>query len=120
MSIPTPDVVPLTDPARVGNLLAQTVAELETVDEDSLQQACDDAGAMVLGYLMRADLVGLVDWELSILVTVATRVAARIYRNPRDLSSYNYNDVSVAYSDPRILTPDERVMLDRVGFPGFA
>ena len=112
--------MPLATADRVGNLLAQTVADLETVDDDSLTQACEDADGLVLGYLMIADTDDLESWELPVVTTVATRVAARIYRNPRDLSNYNYNDVSVAYTDARILTPDERMMLDRVGFPGFA
>ena len=112
--------MPLATADRVGNLLAQTVADLETVDEDSLAQACTDADAIVLGYLTIADETGLTDVELAVAETIATRVAARIYRNPRDLSNYSYNDVSVAYSDPRILTPDDRLMLGHVGFPGIA
>lgn len=105
---------------RVGNLLAQTVDALEDVDEDSLAQACADADAIILGYLTIADTNDLTAGETAVVTTLATRVAARIYRNPRDLSSFNYDDVSQTYSDPRILTPDERLMLAHVGFPGFA
>ena len=105
---------------RVGNLLAQAVDALEDVDDDSLAQACTDADAIVLAYLTIADTDDLTDVEVDVATVVATRVAARIYRNPQDLNSYNYGEASMAYSDPRILTPDERLMLAHVGFPGFA
>lgn len=97
----------MATPERVGNLLAQTVSDLETVDEDSLQQACDDANGIVLEHLMRSDIDDLTEWAASAVTNVATRVAARIYRNPRDLASYNFNDVGQSFTDPRILTPDE-------------
>jgi hypothetical protein len=110
----------LATAGRVGNLLASTVDDLSDIDEDSLDQACTDADAIVLGYLTIADTDDLTSTEVDVATVVATRVAARIYRNPRDLASYDYSDVSQNYSDPRMLTPDERLMLGHVGFPGFA
>ena len=104
---------------RVGNLLAQTVDALEDVDEDSLAQACADADAIVLGYLTIADTDDLTDVEVDVVTVVATRVAARIYRNPHNVT-VSYDETPVAYSDPRILTPDDRLMLAHVGSPGFA
>lgn len=105
---------------RVGNLLAQTVDALDDVDDDSLAQACTDADAIILAYLTVADTDDLTAYEVGVCEVVATRIAARIYRNPRDLASYGFDGVSQSYSDPRILTPDERLMLGQVGFPGFS
>lgn len=103
----------LATPERVGRYLAQTVDALETVDDDSLTQACADADAIVLDHLMRSDLTDLADEVAAAVLFVATKVAARIYRNPRELSSYNYDDVSQTYQDPRILTSDEKTQLKR-------
>lgn len=103
----------LATPARVGNYLAQTIADLETVDDDSLQQACDDANAIVLDHLMRSTVTDLAEEVQAAVTFVATKVAARIYRNPSELSTYNYNETSQTYVDPRILTADERNQLKR-------
>lgn len=103
----------LTTPERVGNLLAQTVDDLESVDDASLQQACDDANAIVCDHLMRDDLTDLAEEVQAAVLFVATKVAARIYRNPRELSSFSYDDVSQTYQDPRILTSDEKTQLKR-------
>lgn len=110
----------LATATRVGNMLATTVDDLSAIDDDSLAQACTDADGIVLSYLSLADADDLTGPELSVATTVATRIAARIYRNPRDLASYNYNEVGQTYSDPRILTPDERLMLGTISWPGFA
>jgi hypothetical protein len=103
----------LATPARVGNLLAQTVTGMETVYEDSLAQACADADAIVLDHLMRADIDDLAEEVQAAVLFVATKVAARIYRNPRELSNYNFGDVSQTFVDPRILTGDEKAQLKR-------
>lgn len=103
----------LTTPERVGNYLAQTVADIEDVDEDSLAQACSDADAIVLDWLMRSTLEGLAEEVQAAVVFVATKVAARIYRNPREVSAYSFDSVSQTYVDPRILTADERGQLRR-------
>ena len=103
----------LATPARVGNYLAQTIADLEEVDDDSLAQACNDANTIVLDHLMRATITDLAEEVQAAVVFVATKVAARIYRNPSELSTYNYNDTSQTYVDPRILTADERNQLKR-------
>lgn len=111
--------VALATPARVGNMLAQAVGDLEEVDEGSLNQACVDADQIVLGYLTLPGTDTLTSTELGVVTVIATRVAARIYRNPHNVT-VSYDEVPVAYSDPRILTPDDRLMLAHVGFPGFA
>lgn len=103
----------LTSPERVGAFLAQTIDSMEEVDEDSLAQACVDADGIVLDHLMRSDLGGLADEVQAAVVFVATKVAARIYRNPRELSSYSFDSVSQTYQDPRILTSDEKAQLRR-------
>lgn len=103
----------LTSPERVGAFVAQTIDSMEEVDEDSLAQACVDADGIVLDHLMRSDLGGLAEEVQAAVVFVATKVAARIYRNPRELSSYNFDSVSQTYQDPRILTSDEKAQLRR-------
>ena len=103
----------LATPTRVGKYLAQTITDLETVDDDSLQQACGDANAIVLDHLMRATVTDLAEEVQAAVTFVATKVAARIYRNPSELSTYGYNDANQTYVDPRILTTDERNQLKR-------
>lgn len=112
-AVPSPGLPLLTSPTRVGAFLAQDVSDLETVDEDSLDQACSDASYIVLDYLMRDDIAGLAPEVVAAVIFVSTKVAARIYRNPRELSNYNYADLQQTYQDPRILTPDEKTMLRR-------
>ena len=84
----------LATPARVGKYLAQTVTDLETVDDDSLQQACDDANAVVLDHLMRPSLTGLSEEVQAAVVFVATKVAARIYRNPSEFTVESFGEAS--------------------------
>lgn len=103
----------LATPQRVGKLLAQTVADLDDIDADSLQQACTDADAIVWDYLMRSDVGDLAPEVVEAVLFVATKVAARIYRNPREIASYSANEVNTSYQDPRILTSDERAQLRR-------
>ena len=103
----------LATPARVGAYLGQTVDALEDVDDDSLAQACTDADAIVLDHLMRSDIDDLADEVQAAVVFVATKVAARIWRNPHELTTYNYNEASQTYADPRILTSDEKAQLKR-------
>ena len=103
----------LATPTRVGKYLAQTITDLETVDDDSLQQACDDANAIVLDHLIRATVTDLAEEVQAAVTFVATKVAARIYRNPSELSTYSYNEANQTYVDPRILTADERNQLKR-------
>ncbi len=103
----------LATPARVGAYLGQTVDALEDVDDDSLAQACTDADAIVLDHLMRSDIDDLADEVQAAVLFVATKVAARIWRNPHELTTYNYNEASQTYADPRILTSDEKAQLKR-------
>lgn len=103
----------LATPARVGAYLGQTVDALEDVDDDSLAQACTDADAIVLDHLMRSDVDDLAEEVQAAVVFVATKVAARIWRNPHELTTYNYNEASQTYADPRILTSDEKAQLKR-------
>lgn len=103
----------LATPERVGNLLAQTVDGLEDVDEDSLAQACDDANAVVLDHLMRADVDDLAEEVQAGVLFVATKIAARIYRNPQEFTVDTFGDASHTYNDPRILTSDEKAQLAR-------
>ena len=103
----------LATPARVGKYLAQTVTDLETVDYDSLQQACDDANAVVLDHLMRPSLTGLSEEVHAAVVFVATKVAARIYRNPSEFTVESFGEASHTYVDPWILTGDVRAQLRR-------
>jgi hypothetical protein len=103
----------LATPTRVGKYLAQTVTDLETVDDDSLQQACDDANAVVLDHLMRSTVTDLSEEVQAAVVFVATKVAARIYRNPSEFTTETFGDAAHTYLDPRILTGDERAQLRR-------
>lgn len=121
--MPIPVVDPgavLTTKQRVADHLAQDISELAGADLSSLEQAVEFANAVVLTYLGLTNALDLDDPQYPAAVAVATRVAARMFRNPRDLSSYNFNDVSQTYNDPRILTPDERLMLDETNVLGFA
>ena len=47
------------------------------------------------------------------VVFVATKVAARIYRNPSEFTVESFGEASHTYVDPRILTGDERAQLRR-------
>lgn len=52
---------------------------------------------------------------------VALRLATRIFENPQDVASSSHEDVGTNWSFPaRILTPDERQVLDRYRLPGVA
>lgn len=108
-----PDIEPLITPARVGAFLAQDVDDMASVDEDSLAQACTDASAIVLDHLMRSDINDLTSEVQAGVVFVATKVAARIYRNPNELTVDTMGDASHTYVDPRILTTDEKMLLRR-------
>lgn len=110
----------LTTTERVAAHVAQEVDQLDGADLASLEQSVEFANAVVLTYLGLTDAFDLSDPQYPAAVTVATRVAARMFKNPRDLSSYGFNDVSQGYSDPRILTPDERLLLDETNVLGFA
>ena len=103
----------LATPARVGAFLAQDVSDLSDVDEESLEQACDDANAIVLDHLMCSTVTGLSEEVQAAVLFVATKVAARIYRNPQELTVDQFGDSSHTYIDPRILTGDEKMQLRR-------
>lgn len=97
---------PLTDVDRVCAQLAVTVPA-DGIDRLSLDQAVEDATGLVYGYLKRDTSVGLRPSALAAITAVATRIAARIHRNPREVASSSYNDMSLSLADPRILTGDE-------------
>lgn len=101
----------LTTPEAVGSMLAIDVDELGAVDTASLAQACDDAEALVLSFLRRSTLDDLTAPNARAAEFIATKIAARIYRNPQEAATYSYNDVSQTYSDPRVITSDERAVL---------
>ena len=103
----------LATPTRVGSYLAQTVTDLSDVDDDSLAQACADANAVVLDHLMRSDVDDLAEEVQAAVLFVATKVAARIYRNPQEFTVDQFGDSSHTFIDPRILTGDEKMQLRR-------
>lgn len=110
---PDPDLYLLTTPERVGAFLAQEVDGLNDTDEASLWQACNDATGIVLDEIMRDDIDDLAKPVQASVVFVATKVAARIYRNPNEVTVDSLGDASHTYVDPRILTSDERRQLRR-------
>lgn len=111
--MPDPDPLLLTTPERVGAFLAQDVSGLNAADEDSLMQACADASGIVLDEILRDDIVDLAKPVQASVMFVATKVAARIYRNPNEVTVDSLGDASHTYVDPRILTSDERRQLRR-------
>lgn len=106
-------LTPITTPERVGNFLAVDVSDLDEIDEQSLLQACDDATAVVCDFLMRDSITTLADEVQASVVFVATKIAARIYRNPNELTTDNLGEATHTYVDPRILTLDEKNQLRR-------
>ncbi len=111
--VPDPDPFLLTTPDRVGTFLAHDVNDLVGVDEASLWQACQDATGIVLDHLMRTDIDDLSAEVQAAVTFVATKVAARIYRNPNEVTVDSLGDASHTYVDPRILTGDEERKLRR-------
>ena len=100
-------------PERVGRFLAQDVDDMEDRDEASLRQACADATAIVQDYLMRDDISSLAIEVQDSVRFVTTKVAARIYRNPQEVTVDVLGDSSRTFVDPRILTTDEQRQLRR-------
>lgn len=102
---PDPDLVLLVSAAEVA---AKTHVAVPTgTDLDSLNQAIREASGIVLNHLNRENVDTLTSGRRAAVVSVATRVAMRLWRNPADLGSESYNDHSQSYSDPRLLTGDE-------------
>lgn len=77
-------------------------------DAEALAAAVADANALVLSELGWDDITGKTPVALGIATAVARRVAARLWRNPMDAASQSAEGASQAWSDPRILTGDER------------
>ena len=98
---------------------------ITAADYGAADAACNDAWACVLTYL-GADPASLTldTWQVTVAQKVAKRVAARFFTNPLDRQAYSGPE-GLSYTQAplvsaRILTPDERAMLDDIGFPGFA
>ena len=104
-------LAPLTTATKVATKSAVEEPVDGTVDYDSLLQAVDEASAVVYGYLRRDSISALRPSAQAAIEMVATRIASRFWRNPQDQSSMSYNDVSMTFSDPRVLTGDEREAL---------
>ena len=96
----------LTDPWRVAAKM-HVATPTEGPDLDALDTAIEEASGIILNHLNRDSIVALTEAKQAAVMSVATRVAMRLWRNPADLSSESFNEHSVAYSDPRILTGDE-------------
>ena len=113
MPLIVPDPTLWTSPVRVGDFLSQDVDGLRDEDERSLAQACVDATAIVRDYLLRTDLSALAPEVQDSVLFVTTKVAARIYRNPSEVTVDVLGDATRTFADPRILTSDERQQLRR-------
>lgn len=100
-------VEPLVSPERVA---AKGHVALPTsgTERAALDTAIDDATGTVLGYLRRPHIDNLTPAVQAAIRSVATRVALRMWRNPSDVASESYNDMSHSFTDPRLLTGDER------------
>lgn len=100
-------VEPLVTAARVA---AKGHVALPTTGPEraALDAAIDDATGIILGHLGRQHIDNLTYAGQAAVRSVATRVALRMWRNPADVASESYNDMSHSVSDPRLLTGDER------------
>lgn len=104
-------VEPLVTPARVaakGHVVLPTTGP----ERAALDDAIADATGIILGHLRRPHIDNLTPAVQSAIRAVAVRVALRLWRNPADVASESYNDMSHSYADPRLLTGDERDQLD--------
>ena len=115
--------------AAAGIARADLALELRTAivaaDYDAADAACADAWACICTYL-GADPAALTldPWQVGAAQKVAKRVAARFFTNPLDRSAFSGPEGMSYTTSPlvssRLLTPDERAMLDALGAPGFA
>ena len=100
-------------------------AAIVAADYDAADTACADGWACVCTYL-GADpgTLTLDPWQMTVVQKVAKRVAARFFTNPLDRASYagpeGLSFTQAPFVSARILTPDERAMLDDIGSPGIA
>lgn len=103
-----PPVERLTTPERVAAKMHVAVPT-DNPDLAALEEAIEEASGIVLNHLNRSSVATLTDARRSAVTSVTTRVAMRLWRNPADLSAENYGtgEVSMSYSDPRLLTGDE-------------
>ena len=102
----------LTEPYRVAAKMHVDVPT-EAPDVLALEEAIEEASGIVLAHLNRDSVATLREPLRAAVTSVATRVAMRLWRNPSDLGSESYNDHSVSYADPRLLTGDEVRALSR-------
>jgi hypothetical protein len=123
---------PHTDFATVESRLAPlvTVEDLQlhmqmTVPADawgSAQAACDAAATMVRA-CCRSDMSDWTGWKLGTAKGIATGVAADIFGNPRDVSSFSGPESLNYAATPRTrrtLFPSEESALRGLCLPGFA
>lgn len=90
--------------------MRQEFPDLE-FQQDSAVQACAQGQSAVLGALRRPNLDAVPDYARDVLVLIMLRQAASIYRAPgNERTSFSNGEVSVGLN-PRILTPDEKVVL---------
>lgn len=88
-----------------------TVPDPDSPEGAALGQAVEQATGLVLAYLRRGSIDTLPVPGVDAVRAVATRVAARLWRNPTDAASESYGDHSVSWSDPRIFTGDDKTEL---------
>lgn len=100
-------VEPLIRPERVAAKGHVTLPTSGT-ERAALDTAIDDATGTVLGYLRRPHIDNVAPAAQAAIRSVATRVALRMWRNPADTGSESYNDMSHSFTDPRLLTGDEK------------
>lgn len=104
-------LAPLTTAAKVAAKSAVEEPLEGTADYDSIDLAVEEASALVYGFLRRDSISALRPSAQAAIKAVTTRIASRFWRNPQDQASMSYNEVSMSFSDPRVLTGDEREAL---------
>lgn len=103
--------VPLLSAERVAAKGHVAVPVYPSTQRAALDTAIEDATGLVLGHLRRDSVDSLRPAAQDAIRAVATRVALRLWRNPSDVASESYEGMSQTWTDPRILTGDERTEL---------
>lgn len=98
-------------PERVAGKLGRALPSIGTPGRASIDDAIVDAIGVVLGFLRRDDIDTMRTSAIAAIEAVTVRVAARFWDNPQEVGSTSYNEVSINYRDPRVLTGDEQTAL---------
>lgn len=96
-----------------ADVTAKLAVDLPVGSQDAaaLSAAVTDANALVLAELGWDTIADKSASAVGIATAVARRVAARLWRNPMDAGTESAEGQSLSWSDPRILTGDERAAL---------